>query len=164
MNTLHIFWCFKKQFLGSAGRLLTQLGGNPAGCRAAQRQCFFFAPRHRWAKILYIHYVYIYIHIYIYTYIYTHIYIYKYSIYIYKYSIYTHVYIYILYWWCVYMQSHPPKFGNALPSRFEIGAVDQWRLSWGLDAWGSRFPSVPRGPIWSWQAGKWSINGRVNGR
>ena len=37
----------------------------PGGAEAV----FFLAPRHRWAKILYIHYVYIY------TYIYTYIYI-----------------------------------------------------------------------------------------
>ena len=42
----------------------------PGGAEAV---FFFFAPRHRWAKILYIHYVYIYT--YIYTHIYIHIYI-----------------------------------------------------------------------------------------
>ena len=121
----------------------------PGGAEAV----FFLAPRHRWAKILYIYIMCIYIHIY------THIY--KYSIHIYIYNI-DGVYI---------CRVTPQNLATLFPAALKLvqltSDVDP-EVSMlgdpGLDAWGSRFPSVPRGPIWSWQAGKSSINGRVNGR
>ena len=118
MNTLHIFWCFKKQFLGSAGRLLTQLGGNPAGCRAAQRQCFFLLQDTVGRRYyIYIMYIYIYTHIYTHIYIHTYIYIYKYSIYIN--TVYIHIYIYYID--CVYIcRVTPQNLATLFPAALKL--------------------------------------------
>ena len=83
---------------------------NPAGCRAAQRQCFFLL-QDTVGRRYYIYIMYIYIYTYIYTYIYIHIYIYTYIykyiyIYIYINTVYIHIYIILMV--CIYAES-PPK-------------------------------------------------------